>query len=198
MSTPTSSIAVVLSLAASSVAADEVLAPRAVALDDDFVVLGAPGYCADTSRLDLAHDPSVVLFGSCNALKDNALTAAIDPALVTVTVARRRSIAPDMAALHDLLATAAGRAQLSRNGDADSVEILDLRIEDGMVLLRSVDTSPGAPPSTGAETWRALLGIDGRLVSVSLTPFADRPLAPEMALATLKAQCDRLRAANTD
>ena len=77
---------------------------------------------------------------------------------------------------------------------ATSVEILESRVEEDRLILLTADRSslPGASP----RTWRALFGLGGRFVSVSLYGLADEPFAPNEGLEALEAQVDRLIAAN--
>ncbi len=177
--------------------ASEGLSPRAVALADDFVLLGAPGYCADMTSVDLAHDPQVVLFGSCQALRGNRFVQGPDvPALVTVAVTEIGPSVPSVSSLEAFLSSTEGRAFMSRSGRAETVEVLRTRRRDGILMLHATDTSPGRPPGTLAENWRAVMAVEGRLVSISVLPFADDPLSTDLAFATLEAQCARIRQAN--
>jgi hypothetical protein len=64
-------------------------------------------------------------------------------------------------------------------------ERLYLHAEDDSVL-----------PGTASEYWRAIFGLNGRLISVTLLGVYGRPIAPAEGFATLESQIEELIAAN--
>ena len=170
-------------------------APERISLPDGTVVAGAQGWCVDTSSSKAQGTTAVVVLGSCAAIARNARAPRPDvPGVVTVSIESEAGASPTPDELKAYLLTDQGRAALAQDGMPDSVEILEARLEDGLLFLHAQDKSalPGASP----ETWRALFEMGGRFVSVSLFGPVNRPIPRRQGLATLEAQVDELRAAN--
>lgn len=122
-------------------------------------VAAAPGYCIDRQASRETDAQAVVIIGRCSDRSGSL------PAIVTVAVGAPGSAASLTAgpeALAQFFASGSGRATLSRDGDAGSVSIRDIRTVDGRLVLHLDDAGTG-------ETWRTLFGLRGRLVSVSVT-----------------------------
>lgn len=140
-------------------------------------------YCVDTKSAKSVDDTAVVLIGRCNA------AGQVAAALVTVTVGRFASAGVMLAstdALRDFMSSPAGRRALSRSGRAEDVEVLESGVLDGQLMLHLKDRIAG-------DYWRAIIGINGRLVSISasgaegilLTPNQGRKLV-EQTVATVR------------
>lgn len=122
-------------------------------------VTAAPGYCVDRQASRETDAQAVVIIGRCSDRSGSL------PAIVTVAVGvpgSAVSLTAGPEALAAFFASDAGRATLSRDGDAASVSIRDIRTTDGRLVLHLDDVATG-------ETWRTLFGLRGRLVSVSVT-----------------------------
>lgn len=170
--------------------------PTTIQLADGMVVKGTNGWCVDPGSSKPSGTTAVVVLGSCAAIGQNALAPQPDvPGVVTVSVERDAAGAPTPEQLETFFISAPGRAALARDGQAESVEILETRAGEDRLILHTADRSalPGASP----RTWRALFALGGRFVSVSLYGVSDKPIAPEDGLATLEAQVDQLIAANS-
>lgn len=172
-------------------------APGRIQLPDGLIVSGARGWCVDTSTSRTGRDTSVVVLGSCAAIAGNAFAPRPDvPGVVTVSVETTRGDVPPVDVLQTYLASAAGRATLARNGKAGSVRILDSRRTGDMLLVHIRDASGRPAPGADNEYWRALFGLDGRFVTVSLVGLEGRPIDEDKGFETLVDQVEKLRAAN--
>lgn len=172
-------------------------APERIELADGLVVAGARGWCIDARTTRIVGQTSVVVLGSCAAIANNAFQARpAVPGVVTVSVENEAGDVPPVEALETFLSSDVGRAALARDGRAASVEILERRREDDLLLVHVEDQS--IAPSTGASSdyWRALFGLDGRFVTVSLTGLVSRPIDARDGFAALIAQVEQIKAAN--
>ncbi len=178
--------------------ADE--APDTVTVARRSVVIGGPpGYCIDRGGSRLKGDTAFVLLGSCaSILQDLGAGAPPVPALLTASVGAAGPQAPGTtAAALDQLAlyfeTPAGRATLARDGVADAVEIFSTSREGDALIIHLRDASETGNPGLDDVYWRALLDVNGRLVTISVVSFADRPLSGGEGLETIRAFVDRIR-----
>lgn len=173
-------------------------APERIELPDGLVVGGTRGWCIDTRTTRTNGETSVVVLGSCAAIARNAFAPRPEiPGVVTVSVENEAGAVPSAEILQGFLTSEAGRAALARDGSAASVEILDSRRSGDLVFLHVEDHS--IRPSSGAaqDYWRALFGLDGRFVTVSLVGLSETPIDGPSGFETLAAQVDRIRSANT-
>ena len=69
-----------------------------------------------------------------------------------------------------------GRAALSRSGKPDRVQVLEMLADGDAFLVRMNDSSPDPHGPVQAESWRAVLGLSGRLVTLSAAGAASDPL----------------------
>lgn len=170
-------------------------APTRIQLSDGTVVAGAEGWCIDKASSPDGGSATVVVLGSCAAISgDSLLPRPIVPGVVTVSVEAQGGDLPDSETLEKFFISPAGRAALARDGDAESVAILDTRREDGLLYLHASDAS--AAPGASTEIWRALFDISGRFVAVSFYSRLEDAIDPEDGLATLSAQVEQIRSAN--
>lgn len=176
-------------------------APSAVRVAGDSVVVAGPsGYCIDPrSSIDSGAEGAFVLMGSCAAISRSARAPRpAEPALVSVTVSETPSgisVAELSADLAAYFKSPEGRAALSRAGDPATVTILETRMFDGALYIRARDSSAGGG-GMAAETWRAILNIGDRLLTVAVAGFAERPLSPSAGFATARDTARRIKAAN--
>lgn len=171
-------------------------APIGVTLPDGLVIAGARGWCVDRATTQTRGDAAVVIFGSCRALtRDTSEPRPSVPGIVTVSVESTATDVPQAEQVVTFLRSNAGRAALSRDGTAESVEILDTDIRGDTVVLHAIDRS-GLPRQTAEEYWRALFEIDGRVVTVSLVPLDTASGEDAEWRAALEAQISRLKSAN--
>ena len=173
-------------------AADTVRLPSGV------IVEGSPGWCVAPDMLHTADDVSVVVFGSCAAIEENASLPSPDVSgIITVSVDNVALGTTPSDVLEAFFGTEKGRAALARDGQADSVQILESLQDNDALFLHAVDQS-GWPADAAEDYWRAVFDIGGRFVTVSLVGLNDEPIARDVGLRTLEAQIEKLRAANPD
>ncbi len=162
-------------------------AVRQVALLRGEIQVRAPRlYCIDSQTVRSVGDTAVVLIGPCT---QGGLVAA---ALVTVTIGRFASAGVMLAgaeALEAFMASEAGRRALSRSGRARDVEVLESGVLEGRLLLHLKDRMAG-------EYWRAVIGIKGRLVTISASGAAGVPLTSQAGRKLVDETGDAMIAAN--
>jgi hypothetical protein len=160
-------------------------------------VAGPAGYCIDRRLSRTGGAEAFVVLGSCAAFSRSAARRPGAPAILTATVSAEPAAAPDRRSLERFLRSPQGRAAISRAGRADTVTILSARNERGVLFLQIRDTSATAEgPATDPAYWRAVFGLNGRLVTATVLAFADRPLSRDQGFGLLAEFVARLRATN--
>ena len=162
---------------------------RSVSLLDGAVIAAAPaGYCIAPGAGRRGADNAVVLMGRCRAGTDAS------PAMLTLSVGAAGS-AGAMTAGGEVLAeyftSSAGRAALSRDGRADDVAVLEAVSTENAFLLHVRDRAVG-------DYWRAILGVRGRLVTLSVAGPEGQPLEATKGRGLLDAAVAALRRANAN
>lgn len=145
-----------------------------------------PGYCIDRAASRETRDSAVVIMGRC---ADNVQA---EPAVVTVAVGQpgtAGAMAAGGRALADFFTSRQGRATLARNGRADGVRVIEALSAGEAFLLHLDDAGAG-------DYWRAVLGVSGRLITVSVSGSPDQPLAPAAGRKVLDRTLIALRRAN--
>lgn len=173
------------------------LAPERVRVSDNVVVAGPPGYCIDPAALVETGAASFVLLGSCASLSRGGLAAMPEaPGVLTVLVSPAGGGAAFSAASEEQLLrffdSEEGRVAISADGRAESVDVLETRAEGGRIFVRARDLSGRRPAGVAEDYWRALLDLNGHLVTATLIGFEAEPLEPQAGLRTLAALTDRL------
>ena len=161
---------------------------RQVALLDGAVVAAAPsGYCIAPGAGQRQADSAVVIMGRCSA------AGTAEPAVLTLTVGQAGSagaMAGGGEALASYFASDAGRAALSRSGEAKDVQLLTAAGSEAAFLVQVRDRLAG-------EYWRGIAGVRGRLVTVTAAgPSEDAPLSAAKGRALVEATLAALRRAN--
>lgn len=173
------------------------LAPERVRLAEGIVVAGPPGYCIDPRAVRETGAAAFVLLGSCAALSDGGIAAEpLAPGVLTVLVSPAGGgaafSASSAAQLRRFFESEAGRASLSAEGRAETVEVLETRAEGGLMFVRARDTSRGRPAGVADDYWRAIFDLNGRLVTATVIGLETRPLASDDGLRTLAELTSRL------
>jgi hypothetical protein len=149
--------------------------------------MGVPaGYCIDRAASREAQDSAVVIMGRC---ADNVKAL---PAVLTVSVGQAGTagaMAAGGQALASFFTSEEGRATLSRDGRASSVQVVEALSSGDAFLMHLSDAQEGG-------YWRAILGLSGRLITVSVTGSPDLPLAPEDGRKVLDKAVAAMQAAN--
>jgi len=172
-------------------------APERVLVADEVIVAGPPGYCIDATAVRETAEAAFVLLGSCAALTGGDMAAMPrSPGVLTVLVSPVGPGSALSAASEDevvrFFESDEGRAAISADGRAESVDIMETRATAGQVFVRARDLSGTRPEGVAEDYWRALLDLNGRLVTATVIGFEARPLAPEDGLGTLAALTERL------
>ena len=160
------------------------------------VTIAAPkGYCVDVSSLRDQASGAFVPLGACAALTRNAADPSPKtPAFLVASVSAQPAGAvtakgdadAQMAQARRFLESTAGRAALSRSGDADTVTVLDLKTASGVVkVLTRVTVRAIVRNPLSDTTWRAFLPVGDKLVVASVTGFTEHPLSPRNGLTQL-------------
>lgn len=141
--------------------------PKQVSVLGGSLQVGAPnGYCISPAASQQAANTAVVLIGRCTA------EGRVQAALVTVTIGRPASAGVMLAgtqALAAYFASPAGRKALSRDGRLNDVGVIQTVSTENAVLLHVLDRVAG-------DYWRAVTGLNGRLVTVSANATERAPL----------------------
>lgn len=170
-------------------------APERISLPDGLVVAGAEGWCVDVGSSSFAGDTAVVVLGSCAAIAKNARAPRPNvPGVLTVSVEGAGFQAPPGEALEAFFGTEDGLSVLAHDGNGEHVRLLESRREGENLFLHAEDSS--ALPGAAHDYWRALFGLNGRLISVTLLGISGRPIDPIDGLATLRSQIEELIVAN--
>ena len=132
---------------------------RAMAVLGGAITVAAPfGYCVDKQSARSQNDGAVVLMGRCNGRSQSL------PAVISVTIGTAGSagvMASGGAALAAFFQSTAGRTALSRTGQPETVQILAASENNGAFLLHVAETGQ-------VDYWRAVFGLSGRLVTLSV------------------------------
>lgn len=151
------------------------------------VTLGLPaGYCIDRSASREMHDSAVLLIGRCST------ASAPAPALVSVAIGAEDSagvLAGGGKALAGFLTSDRGRSMLSVSGRARDLRVAQFIEGEGVYLLHLEDRRIGA-------YWRAVLGVRGRLVSVSVRAAPGQKLDSAVARDLANRTAQAIRRAN--
>jgi len=89
-----------------------------------------------------------------------------------------------------------GRAALSRDGRASTVEVTETVGKDGVFYIHAKDSSEDTLQGAGDEYWRALFDLKGRIVSASVVGLEAKPISSKIAFDTLELFVARIKAAN--
>lgn len=176
-------------------------APQRVAVADGSIVITGPrGFCIDRSALREDSNGAFVLLGSCASITQSAgQPQPAIPAILTATVSGNtvEDAGTDelLGFLEAYLKSDDGLATLSRSGDPDKVQILETMIRDGALYIHARDRS-GLADEISSDYWRALLGINGRIVTISVVGFDRIPMSSTAGFQTLNDFKARIRAAN--
>lgn len=164
---------------------------RISVLNDAVSIRGPAGYCIDTEATRESDIEAFALLVRCRGTLN---PAPVLSATVTGVPAPDSNDPNALRQLAEFLASAPGRAQLSRSGDPRDVTIRSLRVADRAIWILVHDT--GNPSSFDPTYWRAVLPIAGRIVTLSVLAAQEHPMDVESGLSVLRGFVMRMRAAN--
>lgn len=170
--------------------------------DGDVVVMGPDGYCIDRPAARDGGATAFVLLASCRALtrKGNApqpRVQALLTASITGATPAGAGLASQQGRMKSFFSSEAGRAALARDGRAESVKISEMFASNGAFFIRASDSSEGVAPGLSSSYWRAIFDVNGRMVTASVVPFADRPISDDAGKSILLNFTGRIQAAST-
>ena len=172
-------------------------APERVSVADNQVVIAGPaGFCVDPDATRDNGDAAFVLLGNCAAISNAPFRPQPDVAAVlTATVATPAGPIPDVSAMSRYFRSEAGRAALSASGDANSVEILEMRETTRGLYLHARDRD-GGPRSLSADYWRGILKVNDKIVTVALRGLENQSASDAAKFRTLDVFAARILAEN--
>ncbi|EEW26194.1 conserved hypothetical protein [Rhodobacter ferrooxidans] len=160
------------------------------------VKVAAPGgYCIDPTGVMQGDDSALVLIGRCTGGPGTPQARAI----LTAAVAAAGSgmdIAANGPALAAYFGSDQGRAALSHSGRAAAVTVQQAAVAGDAFVMRVTDTSPNPDSPAEAASWRAVLGVAGHLVTLTVTGTQAAPLSATSGRALLDGFVAATRAAN--
>lgn len=157
-------------------------APATMALAAGGPVIAAPlGFCVDESQSHEAGANAFVLFGSCASLSHSAdaerpPAKAVLTASVTPVVPGAAPLAKSFKQLEAYFRSEAGRAALSRSGDAATVKVVRTLVQGDALLIELTDSAPSGANRVQARSWRGLIEVRGRIISFAVLGLAEEPL----------------------
>ncbi len=171
--------------------------PETVAVAGRSVVIGGPqGYCVDEGASRLTGERPFVLLGSCASItgdRNASAPARLGVLTAVVSPPGGPSFGETLSQLDAFFASDAGKSALARDGNAASVELFSTEVRNGAMVIHLSDTSANIVPGIATEYRRALFEVNGRLVTVSVMSFEDRPMDAAASAAALNAFIARVR-----
>lgn len=134
-------------------------------------IAGPAGYCVDPA----GSNTLFVLLGACDSLFGVDLRP-VHYAVLSAAVSEADSPAP-MADYATFFTSDLGHAALSRDGDSNTVSVLTSEIINDVLFLQIRDTSAINADSLAPDYWRALLRVDGRIVTLNVMSSNARELS---------------------
>lgn len=163
------------------------------------MVSGPEGYCVEQRASRESAEGDFVLLASCAALTGREGGASA-PAILTASVSGEpggRGPMPEaFPILADFFRTDQGRAALSRSGRVGDVEVLRSYSRGDALYLKLRDRSPASGVPVEPDYWRAILGLGGRIVTLSVLSARQRPMTDATRQNTLQAFVARMQGVN--
>lgn len=164
------------------------------------VITGPSGYCIDVDASRQRGAEAFVLLGSCAAItQDPGLREPEVRAVLTATVSglgEGYTIAQSLPVLDRFFRSEDGLRVLSRDGRAETVEVLETRSEGNVFYVRSRDTGTRTAPELGEDYWRAFFDVAGHIVSATVAGTRHQPVAERDSFSVLKSFVGKISHAN--
>jgi hypothetical protein len=170
---------------------------RGITLGGGFRIIGPTGYCALAGTKQRRAGSDFVALTGCAA---SGGAATVSRPIMTATIGASGSAAevdltPER--LIPFFQSAEGRAVLSRSGDPGSVTVQDVQSYGGGVIIRLTDQSDDLPNALeSGQSWRAVAGMGGRLVTLSLQARKSEPIGAGEGISLMRRFVDAMRQAN--
>ena len=162
-----------------------------ITVTSDRVVLRGPtGFCVDPKSSKSRTSQAFVVFGNCAAISGNEdmpqpFVNAIATASVLPSGPNGPRIGQSELALTEFFTSASGKAVLSADGDANSVEILDSFTRSGAFFIHARDKAAPILQGTTNTFWRGYFDVKNSVVALSVLGLKDAPISSADGLQTL-------------
>ncbi len=194
MSTWTSKAAVLLLLLSGCVAPDGTAGPQATKASAARQMLsfggiklaGPAGFCPLPRTQRLLDDASFLAFAPCDGKLGSVLAATVGSEGSAAGVTLRRSV------MEPYFKTESGKAALRGAGSNDGISVHEVTDYNGAVILRLTRVTNGKP----SDSWRALMQVDGRLVTLTVRARQNSTLAASSGTRLVTRFVDAMRGAN--
>ena len=131
---------------------------------DAFRIAAPAGYCLAEGAVARARGSDFAAFIPC-------APGGTATGVLSATVGVAGSAQPvDPQAMAGFFTSPPGRRALSRARDAASVTVHQVLSADGAILVRMTDRARPPAAIGPGESWRAVMAVDGRLVTLSASP----------------------------
>ena len=131
---------------------------------DAFRIAAPAGYCLAEGAVARQRGSAFAAFIPC-------APGSTATGVLSATVGAAGSAQPvDPQAMAAFFTSSAGRRALSRARDERSVTVHEVLSSGGGILLRMTDRARPPAAIAPGESWRAVLAVDGRLVTLSASP----------------------------
>jgi hypothetical protein len=154
----------------------------------------AAGYCINEKQSRFSASGASILMASCKP--DSKTSTAKGLVLVNVLADKGIKEAVQGHDLEEYFQSSAGRAALSRKGNADQVNVLGTMEENGIYYVHSKDSGGPLIPDTTDEQWRVFFVVAERLISVSIINFVDSRMPDGIVFAQLDEIAQRIKTLN--
>lgn len=131
---------------------------------DAFRIVAPAGYCVAEGAVSRSRGSDFAAFTPCTP-------GGPLPSVLTATVGAAGSAAPvDPKAMAAFFVSERGKRALSRVGNPASVIVHEVLSQEGAVLVRMTDRARPPQAIEPGESWRAVMVVKGRLVTLAASP----------------------------
>ncbi len=156
------------------------------------LTMAAPaGLCFDPRSTDRNRSGVTFLFADC-ALTDAAPSQSLSLKGVVTAHVSNDGLPGTLEDLGDFLTSEGGLALLG------SAKVLDRRISNNALLIKTEGQAPGGLPGASTIMWRSFSDLKGKLFTLSYIGFRGARLGDEAAISLLHSITDTIRAANAE
>jgi hypothetical protein len=154
------------------------------------------GFCVLRDTVKTSDQGVIALIGACANAKDP------EADLLTASVSNGPLFRPDapheaeLDRLEEFLGSKRGLALVGRGGTAKNLKILETHREDDALILLVEDDGEQVIPGSAPRFWRAFLEVNGRMVSLSVSSFAEGTGDERVLYAVMRRFIAGLRQAN--
>ncbi|MGO4909735.1 hypothetical protein ACEN2J_15530 [Pseudorhodobacter sp. W20_MBD10_FR17] len=152
----------------------------------DIELAGPAGFCPLPSTQRLLDDASFVAFAPCNGKLGPVLAATVGSSASATGITLKSST------MGPYFNTQDGKSALRGENSNDDINVHAVDDYKAAVILQLTRVAQGQP----SESWRALMQVDGRLVTLTVRPRQNTTLTPASGKRLITRFIDAMRAAN--